>query len=185
MFLHGTTQWPFHHMIDVGANFCIWVLTVDGLRVAPFDLHPSGDESLQIRGLNADMWERWFTETVIGQHSPANPSLALIGTPLLQQRLRELWSQYLPTAQSWRNSLMHKHHPFGLSLEESKLLWNDLLPFQTKLSSLRIFYVDYPRVVAKTVPPVSVVLGLGDESRSSTDYRDQILRAARKLSRNP
>ncbi len=185
MFLQGTTQWPLQHVIGIGVNFCTWVLTVDGLQVSPFDLHPSGDGSLQARGLNADRWERWFTETVIGQRTPANPSLARIGTPLLQQRLQELWVQYLPDAQLWRKSLLHRHHPYGLSLEESKLLWNDLLPFQSKLASLRIYYVDYPRVVSKVVPPVSVVLSLGDEDRSNADYRDHILWAARKLSRDP
>ncbi len=81
MYRQGTSPWSLHADLPPGINFCIWVLQRDGLAVPPFDRHPPGDGSLQALGLNAGLWLSWFTETVIGQRSPANPSLARIGTP--------------------------------------------------------------------------------------------------------
>ncbi len=189
MFRQESTQWSLHGDASIGINFCVWVLIADGLKVFPFDVHPTGDGKLQALGLNEQMWRSWFTETVLGQRSPANPSLALIGTPSLRQRLQELWADYLPVANVWRRSAIGKSHLLMSSSVDGKTLWHDLLPFQHSLPSLRIYYVDYPRVVSTVVPSVSVVLGLGGEDQSSSfyrrDYRDHILRAAKKLSKNP
>lgn len=46
-------------------DFCIWVLEQDGLRVPPFDCHPPGNGSLQIRGMDADAWRLWIKRIVV------------------------------------------------------------------------------------------------------------------------
>ena len=183
MYLQGTSPWSLHADLQLGINFCVWVLQRDGLAVPPFDRHPPGDGSLQAVGLDAERWLSWFTETVIGQRSPANPSLARIGTPLLQQRLQELWQRYLPGAKDWRRSSREKVREIFSSPEEHSRLWDDLIPFQRSLPEMRIFCVQYPHVVSFVVPPVSVVLGSNEESRSTSEARRHILQAAEKLSR--
>jgi len=184
MFTRGTPQWSLSADVNIGINFCVWALMIDGLQVAPFDVHPPGDGSLQKAGLHAQMWQSWFTEAVIGQRTPANPSLAMIGTPMLQQRLQALWSQYLPIADAWHRSVTRQHRDFGLSQEGNRNLWDALVPFHSRLSSLRVYAVDYPQVVSTVVPPVSLVLGLGHDYQPDELYLEHILRAAEALSRN-
>jgi hypothetical protein len=188
MFAPGTSQWSFSEDVNIGINFCVWILQLDGLRVSPFDAHPAGDGSLQGVGLHPQMWRSWFIETVIGQRSPANPSLAMIGTPAFRQRLQTSWSQYLPAVNAWRKSWISKHlipgAISGRSLEESRQLWDDLVPFHSKLASFRIYYVDYPQVVSEVIPPASLVLGSGHDAQSASHYREHILRAAETLSHN-
>ena len=159
VYRHGTSPCSLHADLQLGINFCVWVLQRDGLAVPPFDRHPPGDGSLQAVGLDAERWLSWFTETVIGQRSPANPSLARIGTPLLQQRLQELWQRYLPGAKDWRRSSREKVREIFSSPEEHSRLWDDLIPFQRSLPEMRIFCVQYPHDVSFVFPPVSVVLG--------------------------
>jgi hypothetical protein len=182
MFRQGTPPWNLHADLPLGINFCVWVLQRDGLAVPPFDQHPSGDGSLQAVGLDAELWLSWFTETVIGQRSPANPSRARIGTPILQQRLQGLWQRYLPGAEDWRRSSREKVREIFSSPEEPSRLWDDLLPFQKSLPEMRIFCIQYPRIVSRVVPPVSVVLGCNKESLLSSEMRRHFLQAAEKLS---
>jgi hypothetical protein len=182
MYRKGTSSWRIEVDPPPGINFCVWVLQKDGLAVPPFDRHPPGDGSLRAVGLDARLWLSWFTEAVIGQRQPANPSLARIGTPILQQRLQDLWQRYLPDANDWRRSSIKKDREILSSSEEHSRLWDDLHHFQRKLPELRIFCVQYPCVVSFVVPPVSIVLGFHEEA-SSAEVRRHILQAAEKLSR--
>lgn len=181
MYRQGTSQWGLHADLSLGVNFCVWVLQRDGLAVPPFDRHPPGDGSLQSIGLDAGCWLSWFTETVIGQRSPANPSLATIGTPTLQRHLQELWQSYLPGAHDWRRSSRETVGEIFSSSKEHVPLWDDLLPFQRRLPEMRIFYVQYPHAVSSVVPPFSVVLGFNEPS--SSEVRRHLLYAAEQLSR--
>jgi hypothetical protein len=48
-------------------QFAIDVLVADGLHVAPFDQHPTGDRRLTVAGLSSEEWLRWigaFTSTL-------------------------------------------------------------------------------------------------------------------------
>ena len=40
-------------------NFCVWVLTVDGLPLSQFEHHPEGDAALRAAGLDAAGWREW------------------------------------------------------------------------------------------------------------------------------
>lgn len=57
-------------------DFCVWVLEVDGLKVAPFDQHADGDCSLRTAGLTAQDWQAWLrricllTDRRLGWHTP-------------------------------------------------------------------------------------------------------------------
>src|SRR5258708_30030096 len=56
----GEKPWSCSVSFNPYVDFCIWVLEADGLRVPPFDKHPSGDGTLQAAGLHADEWWSWF-----------------------------------------------------------------------------------------------------------------------------
>lgn len=56
-FPHG---FKFSHFAD----FCVWVLEIDGLQVAPLCQHPDGNGTLQARGLNANNWKSWLAWVV-------------------------------------------------------------------------------------------------------------------------
>src|SRR5579875_2453709 len=148
MYRQGTSPWSLQIDLPLGINFCVWVLQRDGLAVPPFDRHPPGDGSLQAVGLDTRLWLSWFTETVIGQRSPANPSLAQVGILMLQQHLQDLWQHYLPGANNWHKSSIRKVREIVSSPGEHSRLWDDLLPFQQSLPELRVFCVQYPHAVS-------------------------------------
>jgi hypothetical protein len=56
--------WWFGGGFDRHADFCVWVLEQDGLRVPLFDRHPEGDGRLRAAGLDADSWRRWLAAAV-------------------------------------------------------------------------------------------------------------------------
>ncbi|MBO0794512.1 MAG: hypothetical protein J2P36_26660 [Ktedonobacteraceae bacterium] len=62
---------------DRNANFCIWVLEVDGLRVPPFEHHSEGNGILRAAGLNEGNWRSWVEEMtrLKDQHSYASQKL--------------------------------------------------------------------------------------------------------------
>ncbi|MDV3347973.1 hypothetical protein D0962_33950 [Leptolyngbyaceae cyanobacterium CCMR0082] len=46
-------------------DFCIWVLEIDGLNVAPFDKHSDGNGSLRETGMTCHSWQSWLNEIVV------------------------------------------------------------------------------------------------------------------------
>ncbi len=50
--------------VEPAVSFVIRSLVVDGLRAAPFELHPEHLGPLQSAGLNAELWRRWLAEIV-------------------------------------------------------------------------------------------------------------------------
>lgn len=64
MFSSNEISWSPRFQFRKFIDFCIWVLELDGLRVAPFDQHPPGNMLLQARGLNVLTWQAWFEKVV-------------------------------------------------------------------------------------------------------------------------
>lgn len=65
MYHLGTENpWACDYKFNAAIDFCIWVLQVDGLQVSPFDMHASGDGTLQAAGLDAHAWRMWIQEVV-------------------------------------------------------------------------------------------------------------------------
>ncbi|MBE9010056.1 hypothetical protein IQ250_07540 [Pseudanabaenaceae cyanobacterium LEGE 13415] len=58
----------FSHGYDRDIDFFVWVLEIDGLQVSPFNQHPDGDRSLRSRGITADGWQAWLTNTIRHLH---------------------------------------------------------------------------------------------------------------------
>jgi len=48
-------------------DFCVWVLTIDGLKSAPFDQHEAGNRCLQNLGLTVEQWQQWIFRVVVWQ----------------------------------------------------------------------------------------------------------------------
>jgi hypothetical protein len=57
-----TVDWTlsYHPQID----FCLWCLQHDGTKVAPFDVHDSGDRSFARLGLSPTLWLDWLHRVV-------------------------------------------------------------------------------------------------------------------------
>jgi hypothetical protein len=199
MFLRGTKNpWYWSADFDLGVNFCIWVLTVDGLHVPPFDRHPEGDGSLQGAGLEPESWRSWLT-TVIARESAIkteadlrawiaegayNSASLWSGRPAVGERLAMLWQQYEPLASEWKHRNADTLPPH-LNPKEMRKLWSNLKPFQTRLPTLKVYLVDYSWVVSYLIPPVNLVLGTGNGMLNGASFSNSMLRAAEELARNP
>ncbi len=121
---------------------------------------------------------------------------AWTGDPAVGARLADLWTRYHPPvededdargfraspSQAWRRRVLEgtavETRPPHLPPAEARRLWRDLRPFRARLPTLRVYLVDYPSPVSHTVPPVSVILGAGDEALDSAGYAAAVLRAA-------
>lgn len=65
MFRIGTENpWSCSYGFDMNADFCLWVLAMDGLQVSPFEHHPAGNGVLQASGLNAENWLVWTHKVI-------------------------------------------------------------------------------------------------------------------------
>ncbi len=106
---------PWYFRADVGhqANFAVWLLMRDGLRVPPFDRHPDGDPTLRSAGLNAARW--WML--AIGEWERRFPKP-------LGQRLEELGREYRPVFPARRTALVPPHDP---------RLWRSLEPYRAPI----------------------------------------------------
>jgi hypothetical protein len=60
----------FYFSLDssLAVDFPVWLLCKDGLKVSPFLHHEAGDQSLQLLGMDATLWERWFQRVVRAQN---------------------------------------------------------------------------------------------------------------------
>jgi hypothetical protein len=92
----GGDSWTFGTSTDLTIDFCVWVLQVDGLRVAPFDRHPDGDGRLRDIGLNETDWRVWFAEMV--RKRPARGE-SLPPDPVPEDDLDLLYSPEPPSAE--------------------------------------------------------------------------------------
>lgn len=73
-------SWTYGCETSMGVDFCLWVLEIDGLRVAPFDRHPDGDAALRQAGLTAQAWQAWFDAVVAFESSES--SLERVSPPV-------------------------------------------------------------------------------------------------------
>lgn len=103
------------------------------------------------------------------------------GSPLVGELLRELWQSYLALLESQDSSQSRLTVSMGIP----DGLWDDLKPYHTRLAALEIYQVDYPEAVEYLVPPVSVILSVGNEfPPDSEDFRQRVLRVALCLARS-
>jgi len=63
-FQHSRSAWFYRMGFAAVIDFCVWILQVDGLQVAPFDQHPDGDRTLRFAGLTDEDWQAWFLQVM-------------------------------------------------------------------------------------------------------------------------
>ena len=107
---------PWSLSLDTGGQigFCLWVLQLDGLRVAPYDRHPDSDGALRALGMTEESWRAWHDRVLslaeaasaiirAREWSPAARELALTaglpyrswpGEPAVAARLAEFHPRY-------------------------------------------------------------------------------------------
>jgi hypothetical protein len=164
MFRAGPSDgWSWSEDASPPIAFCVHVLVWDGLRVPPFDRHPEGDGTLRARGLDAQTWNAWLPAVVAAQgrlskrvrepewladraglatlvEAAMTPVALCPGTPELRARLGELWTDYLPKGERWKQDLTSG--PQGvrnrLAPGEQRWLWKALVPFHDRLPTLSV-----------------------------------------------
>lgn len=85
--------------------------------------------------------------------------------------MRKLWQGVL---NSWRGVLNGSQHA-------ANKLYRELQQYHTRLATLNIYQVDYPAAVEYLVPPVSLILPVGNGKRYSDAYRKRVLNGAESL----
>jgi hypothetical protein len=206
MFLAGSTeQWWWSEDTFPPLGFCVRALVHDGLAVPPFDQHPEGDGSLREAGLNATMWREWLgsvlrQRTLLSAVSAnidggvdqkelvtaaraagevlTSPGSFCPGSPELGRRLDELWVQYQPLGDVWKERMTsgeegvrHRHR--------GRWLWNALLPFHDRLPTISVLLVAYPVPVVLALPPTTCLIA---PAQGPDAYGRQVVEAANQLS---
>lgn len=167
--------WYWSERTSSRVAYCVWILTVDGLKVPPFERHPEGDAALQGEGLDARTWSDWLAQVVGTETSaapsgpvarPEAPSTLWRGSPACRSALDALWHDYLPIGRAWKTAV--KPGLFTRLSRGEQRAWFDALRQRSQgVEPLSIYPVQYPEVVAMSVPPRSIVVGVPTISRQS------------------
>ncbi len=176
------SQWGWHITTNPNVDFCVQALLADGLRVAPFDRHPAGDQHLQRAGLTPEQWLTWLASVCnedarlqaelrwpswrrSSEWPPSRESLnAILPAP---RSALELWqgAEAVRAALVDLYALPREHgsaevpHPPAWrsdGLVNFQSLW---LRFLGRVPNFTIYVTHYPGVVVHTVPPASIVMG--------------------------
>jgi hypothetical protein len=201
----STDRWHWSEDIVPAVDFCVRVLLLDGLRIAPFDQHPDGDHRLRNLGLDVEAWRTWVAAVVaargqLGAHvwtpeSPRDRTTALAdlaeaadtpaalcpGTGELRARLAEMWVTHQPVGDRWKRRLTMGKLNDRLAPRHQRWLWQALLPFHDWLETLAVFLVDYPTAAVMALAPTSCVIARDPSDADGSGYVRLVLRAAEEL----
>jgi hypothetical protein len=200
-------MWHWTESHSLAAGFATWVLQRDGLRVPPFDAHPEGNGRLRAIGLDEPSWRGWMAaivqaEDALGGAVSAHdlrsittderreikrlddrrdPIACWVGEPAIGSALVDLWRTYQPIGESWARALTSTKRQARISPAQERRLWRQLTPFHSRLPTLHVYIVDYVRLVAMPVPPISTVVGIGALDPEGRTYVDLVTAAAEEL----
>ncbi|HET8845644.1 MAG TPA: hypothetical protein VFN35_29520 [Ktedonobacteraceae bacterium] len=202
--LHSRNSWHYSQGFQIDIDFCIWVLTADGLHVPPFDQHEDGDGSLHSLGFTAADWREWMARVMQRYHEGQaqlqqkqgstpherlrrlaelhDPLRAWSGNAAIGERLAELYKKYI-------NLSSERKH--GERLLEGRLraaekkrgtrLFDELLPFSKHLPPLIIHYVYYQQELIYLFQPASIIISITDDTPDAEAFRSRLLSAAAEL----
>ncbi len=135
---------------SLAVEFPVWLLCKDGLKVPPFSHHESDDKSLQLLGMDAALWERWFRRVVSAQNlclswDMKEPEI-LTGVgeseELMMERNRNLYLWQL----AQREKAMNQLGDASLSGASSVSIWDGNQLIKDKLDELWEQYTLSPNV---------------------------------------
>ena len=185
-------------------DFCVRALRLDGLRAEPFDQHPDGDHSLRDHGLDAAAWRAWAEAVVDAQgrlgahirgpewradratlvalaHAASTPALLCPGIPELRARLGEMWAEYRPEGERWKQDMTRGKRRDRVAPHHERWLWQALGPLHGRLPTLSVFLVDYPMAAVMLLPPTSCLIAPEHSDAGGEAYTRMVLRAAEEL----
>jgi len=188
MFSDPADRWHFSEDRNLAIDFCVHVLILDGLHVAPFDAHPRRSQALDCPDLTETAWRKWLFDVVAGQgrirdltiklagkgSAPstadrnevlrlADPAGLWPGTGATARRLADEWEHHRLLGESWRRDEMESQRHRGAA--DHRSLWKTMSRFRDHLPPLSFFWVQYPAPAVCIVPPDSAVVGsLADET---------------------
>jgi RNA polymerase sigma factor (sigma-70 family) len=145
--------------VDRQANFAVWILMQDGLRVPPFDRHPDGDGTLRALGIDE---ERWWALAI------GNPALP----DSLAQQIAALEDDYMPVFEALCRQ------PLPLFNPEVRDLLSASKVHRT-MRSMEFRFVDYPWPVVHAISPRMAIVAA--PVRDAIIWRDLLVEAVREM----
>jgi hypothetical protein len=182
-------------------DFCVHVLLVDGLRVAPFDQHLGGDHRLSAVGFEPMAWRAWM-ELVVDAATRLSASARQLGTIIagrsgvsrvtevevepvrsLRSQLRHPAALYdgTPELRSelrsvWQGYMEGPPRIDTLPRKSRAAIWREVVESSKARGDMTVFLVKYPVPVVMPIPPSVCVI-----ARSQSAYGDQLRHAASAL----
>lgn len=135
--------------------------------------------------LDREAQQRYMRESFIQEAH--HPPTAWNGAETVRARLNELWDQF--TRGGVENERQKMEHRLSLKRHKQEVkqrinLWQDLSPYHTRLPTLMVHMVCYPRPLNYLVMPVSVLITYSDNVPGLEGYRAHLLDAAAGLAEN-
>lgn len=147
--------------IDVGFNcwidLCIWVLEIDGLRVAPFEHHPEFTGNLQQLGLTPSVWRSWFERVVRLQD------------PMLQWRGRNQSEAEWVEQEIARSKELTDAYREAVGGDDNEIDW------LANRKALKQHYGLYQQQLAQTIASLNPILTEGKLEDLALDFDEQTL----------
>lgn len=106
----GLKPWFLYVFGDIDADFGIWLLQKDGLRVPPFESHQVADSVLREKGLDAQEWQTWMHEMIRSKDRRLfnfKAQLFLSAIDLQQKQKKE--AQETVADSEWPDQLLREH----------------------------------------------------------------------------
>ena len=110
-----------------------------------------------------------------------DPIACWVGEPAIGSALVGLWRTYQPIGESWARTLTSTKRQARISAAQERRLWRQLAPFHSRLPTLHVYTVDYVRLVALPIPPISTVVGIGARDPEGRTYVSLVTAAAQEL----
>ena len=193
--------WSLAIDTDGQIGFCLWALQLDGLRIAPYDLHPDGDGSLRALGMTEEAWRTWHDRVLslaeaasavihTGEWPPAERELLLTaglpyrswpGEPAVAAWLAELHPRYEQTRSVWQR---HFHDAAGVlrpTPRQGRQWWRQLSAAHGALPPARVYLVDYPVPLSVPHPPKTLVIATPFAALDWPTYAHSVVAGIRQL----
>lgn len=187
--------WTLRSDIAGDIGFCVWILQIDGLRVAPFAHHPEGSGHLRALGMTATDWRAWYMGVLGGSppRRPARPSQTVVaihsglpyrtwaGPGAVGTALTELWPRYQRERDVWRQQILRPHGALWHTPREGRRWWRQLRAAGRALPPVTAHLINYPEPLLAAHPPTALVVAAPFATLDWATYAGRVIEGVRQL----
>ncbi|MGI8609340.1 MAG: hypothetical protein ACR2MY_08965 [Candidatus Dormibacteria bacterium] len=181
----GTAYFEWSIRPSPAAQFAVWALVQDGMRIPPYALHEPGSGALKTSGMDPDAWRRWYERLIMAD--AAAVSLDGIPAPSEAGAMSGASAQTVRTIEALARIYARSDATAPVKslvlpgTDGARHLAERLRQYRYFHPILRIFLVRYSAPVVDTVLPNAVVLGSEADTIQPEDIADKVAQAARQL----